>query len=249
MQKQILKKALQIISGLLLFFMVQIADAQNTPTAQKYSDGHDLGILIMGTISNRVSSDNVALIKEASTGRVRAVKPSFEIVGYRVREVSKKYVMLVKNNQTHLVYLNKFSGEFKQTAPVVSQTPTSYAALTDHYSEEGFERKGEQINISAKLRDKLVGEDLSTVLMQATALPEFIEGKIIGFKMLQIDAGSIFDKAGVRDHDVVTNINGIKLDSIPGAIKLLKSLKGTEQVSVELRRSGTPIKLNLNVGH
>ena len=61
--------------------------------------------------------------------------------------------------------------------------------------------------------------------MQATAEPYFQNGQIMGFKLSQIDADSIYDKSGVRDSDVITAINGNQLNNVSAAIKLLHSLK------------------------
>jgi len=75
-------------------------------------------------------------------------------------------------------------------------------------------------------RDNLIGNELQKILMQATALPYFEEEKIVGFQLTQIDKDSIFSKGGFENNDVITNVNGLELNSISGAVKLLKSLKG-----------------------
>lgn len=223
------------------------AYAETQVRADRFTDGHDIGLIIVGAIANAKHEDNVALVKEVASGRVKAVKIGFPLLeGYKVTEVTGKYIMLKKSNSTLLVYQNKFAGEFaKQTS-----TPTGVmASLSDVYNEDGFERKGSKVFVSAGFRDKLVNEDLSKVLMQATAIPKIENGEIVGFKILQIDAGSIYDKAGLKDNDVITSINGLKLNSVSGAVKLLQSLKGASDVSIDVNRDGTPINFELKVAH
>lgn len=243
MVKKLQQSCFAISFSLFVYFFVQVGQG-----AQKFSDGHDLGILIMGTIINAKSADNVALVKESKSGRVKAVKPTHELLGFNVKAITAKYILLSKGSAEHLVYLDKFAAEFKNglpSAPVFNAP----VALDDHYREDGFERQGSQVRMSSKLRDKLVRDDLSTILMQATAMPEIVNGQIIGFKILQIDAGSIYDKAGIRDFDIITGINGIKLDSIPGAIKLLRSLKGENNLTLDVKRAGTQSQIKIDVAH
>ena len=74
-------------------------------------------------------------------------------------------------------------------------------------------------------KNKLVNEDLKSILMQARATPNIKNSYIEGFRIDLIIPGSIFEKAGVQNGDIVTNINGNPLDDAGGAISLLNSLK------------------------
>ncbi len=211
------------------------------------TNGEDIGVVIVGTIANRDESSNVALVKETRSGKVHAVKKGYLLLkDYVVREVHAKFMVLGKGAKRFLVYQNKFAGEFNRTA---SRGPINSALMGDQYNEDGFERNGNKISVSASYRDKLVNEDLSKILMQATAIPKMEGGQIVGFSLLQIDAGSIYDKAGLKNHDVVTAINGVKLTNAAGAIKLLKSLKGSDGVTIDLKRNGVAQQLELNVSN
>lgn len=211
------------------------------------SDGEDIGVIIVGAITNASKDQNVALVKESKTGHVKAVKQGFDVLDYKVAEVTAKYIILVKANEERLVFQNKFAGEFM--GPGATSTPVGFSSQNENYAEDGLERRGNKITVSADLRDKLVNEDLSKVLMQATAIPKIENGEIIGFRILQIDAGSIYDKAGLQDNDIVTSINGMRLNSVAGAVRLLKSLKGSSDVSLDINRNGASMTLQLNVAH
>jgi type II secretory pathway component PulC len=92
-----------------------------------------------------------------------------------------------------------------------------------------------------------VKQDLAKILMQATAEPEMENGALIGFKFTQVDQDSIYAKSGIRDDDVITGINGQKLNSVSDAVTLLKSLKQADQMDIEFKRSGTAKRLQINV--
>lgn len=226
-------------AGNLSFGQVLLQKAQPT-------DGNQLGFIIMGTIAQKTPDNNVALIKVKSTGSVTAIKIGTVIVDgkYKVTDISEKYIRVMTRDAKHfLVFMDKFSGEFKQA----NSGPHKVINPEGKYKEEGFEREAGKVTMTSSYRDKIVNQDLSTILMQATAEPFVQDGVIAGFKMSQIDSDSIFAKGGLRDEDIITALNGQKLNNVAGAITLLKSLKGATAIEVDVIRSGTPVSISVNV--
>ena len=209
-----------------------------------FSNGGQLGVSIIGTIVQKDALDNVALIKEEKTGRVRAVKAGFKVLqGFRVIQITEKYMVMYsgKNKKTHLVYQDKFARFFTK------KTESKPTQNTDKYSEPGFERVGNSVRITESYRDNIVQNQLSDILMQATAIPFMEDGEIKGFQVLQIDEGSIYDKGGFQNGDVVTEINGIRLDSVSGAVRVLQNLKTTQDIELSYSRNGSNFTKKINV--
>ena len=61
--------------------------------------------------------------------------------------------------------------------------------------------------------------------MQAAAVPYTKNGKLIGFKLLEIDEGSIYNVAGIQNGDVITHINDLPINDAGAAIRALTKLK------------------------
>ncbi len=243
---------MKYVIQLILYFLVG-SQGFGLPPA---TNGESLGILVMGSIVSRnpAKRDNVALIKETATGKVRAVKKGFRVLNrFVVRAITDKYIVVWNQGEGEkLIYQSKYSNEFSTPAPNVtpSQDVSNSAFLSqrDTYKEDGFERDSQNnITMTSSYRDKLLGKELSTVLMQATAEAHMENGRIVGFRMHQIDPGSIYDKAGVRDGDIITSINGRPLNSIPGAIGMLKNLKGSNRVDFNVKRGDTSQNFKMNV--
>ena len=83
--------------------------------------------------------------------------------------------------------------------------------------------------------------------MQATAEPVMSAGVIVGFRLYQIDQDSIFAKGGLHDDDIITSLNGLKLNSVAGAIATLKSMKEASNIDVEILRGGEPKAISISV--
>ena len=230
----------------LLGFLAGAAQAQVLLQKAEATDANKLGFLIMGTIAQKTPDNNVALIKVKNSGTVTAVKIGHVIDDkYKVTDVTDKYIRVMTRTAKHyLVYMDKFTGEFRH-----NDTAGSAKAINPEgkYKEDGFERDAGAVTMTNAFRDKIVNQDLSQILMQATAEPFVQNGAIIGFKMSQIDVDSIFAKGGLRDEDVITALNGQKLNNVAAAITLLKSLKGADAVNVEILRGGSPTAIAINV--
>ena len=208
--------------------------------------GEDIGITIMGTII-QTHNDNVALIKE-KTGKVKAVKKGFVILDkFHVLGIYPKYmaVKTPEGKQFH-IFQEKFL-KVSDQGKVPSDAASKTATANGYYKEEGFERRQNEIQMTSQYRDHLVQRDLAKILMQATAQPHIENGKIIGFKLTQIDEGSIFEKSGVINNDVVTEISGVPLNSVADTVSLLHSLKEASQVDVRILRNGQEVNLSISV--
>jgi type II secretion system protein C len=231
-----------------LFSFTAKSHAQVILQKAKPVPGQTLGFLIMGTIAQKTPDNNVALVKVVDSGQVTAVKAGHIISaqnGYKVTDVSEKYIRVInRQGENFLVYLDKFAGEFRDS---VSRTPGPAVNPDGNYKEDGFERNNSRVTMTSAYRDRIVNQDLSKILMQATAEPVMSGGLIVGFRLYQIDSDSIFAKGGLHDDDIITALNGLKLNSVAGAIATLKSLKDAATIEIEIVRGGVPKNLSISV--
>lgn len=232
--------------AMIFAIMATLVEAQVLLQKAKPVDGHSLGFLIMGTIAQKTPDNNVALVKITSSGKVTAVKIGYIIDDkYKVTDVSEKYIRVITRQAQHyLVYLDKFAGEFR-----AASTDTHGPAVNPdgNYREDGFERANGKVTMTSAYRDRIANHDLSKILMQATAEPVLNAGVIVGFRLYQIDQDSIFAKGGLKDDDIIISLNGLKLNSVAGAIATLKSLKEASNIDVEILRMGEPKSISISV--
>ena len=113
-------------------------------------------------------------------------------------------------------------GDDTPTETVSEQGPSVADNLNN---ANGIERVGNTLKITRELKDNLVGKNLNKILMQAAAVPYTKNGKLIGFKLLEIDEGSIYNVAGIQNGDVITHINDLPINDAGAAIRALTKLK------------------------
>ena len=90
-------------------------------------------------------------------------------------------------------------------------------------------------------------ENLSTVVTQMRAVPYLKDGKSVGFRVFNIRAGSLFERMGLKNGDVIQAVNGTPLDDPTRALALLDEVQSAEEISVDLLRDDHPNTLTYSI--
>jgi general secretion pathway protein C len=90
-------------------------------------------------------------------------------------------------------------------------------------------------------------ENLSKILTQARALPYIEAGKTVGFRISEIVPGSIYDKIGLQNGDVVQRVNSQDVNEPGKFFQLYQGLKDEKSISIDLLRNGQRQSLNYDI--
>ncbi len=74
----------------------------------------------------------------------------------------------------------------------------------------------------------------SSILGQADLVPEFEDGKMVGVKIRRPKAGSVFQKLGIQDGDVIVELNGVAIDSPEQTAQIMAELATAEEMNIGL---------------
>jgi len=81
-------------------------------------------------------------------------------------------------------------------------------------------------------------QDLSRLLTQARVTPHFVNGKSEGFVISSITPGSLYEKIGVQNGDVIRKVNGAVISGPAQAMAMFEGLKTKSSVSLQIQRAG-----------
>lgn len=194
---------------------------------------------LIGAITD--AKGGVALVKNTKSGVVKAFRLGNDLFGAgKLSSVGQNEIILELPTGDRALLTNKLGG-----ARILAKTKVVDEG--DRYSEDGFQRVGNKIDVDSAYRDRMVNQELQSILMQATAEPVMANGEIAGFKIYQFDNTSIFYKLGLKEGDVVKEINGVPLNNVAKTIQFLNGLKNESNVSVKIERNGQASDLQLNV--
>ncbi len=77
--------------------------------------------------------------------------------------------------------------------------------------------------------------NINQVFTQARAVPFFVDGKTVGFRVFAIKPGSVFEKIGLQNGDVIKSVNGVELTDPTKAISLFTELQNEGHIAVDLQ--------------
>jgi len=77
--------------------------------------------------------------------------------------------------------------------------------------------------------------DPSALVSQARVLPKFESGKLVGLQVNGIKPGSLFQEMGLQEGDVITQFNGIAVNSPAQSATIFQELANASQFNVVVR--------------
>ncbi len=77
--------------------------------------------------------------------------------------------------------------------------------------------------------------------------PVVLEGKVAGYRVKNIAAGSLAARYGIQNGDVVTRVNGIVLEKLSQVNEIYRSIKPGTPFAVEILRAGSPLTLSFQL--
>jgi general secretion pathway protein C len=90
-------------------------------------------------------------------------------------------------------------------------------------------------------------ENLSSIVTQMRAGPYLKDGKSLGFRVFNIRAGSLFERMGLKNGDVIQSVNGTTLDDPTRALALLDEVETSDEITVDLLRDDHPNTLTYSI--
>ncbi len=102
------------------------------------------------------------------------------------------------------------------------------------------------VNFEKTMTDLRQDKDL---MKNLNVTPNVQEGKVDGFKIGNIPAGSLPYQYGLRDGDVLRRVNGVSIDSMATGFSVYNKIvkEGTSLVTVEVLRDNSPVVLTFRL--
>jgi general secretion pathway protein C len=95
-------------------------------------------------------------------------------------------------------------------------------------------------------RDMFISDPKSTGnLVQIN--PKSADGRFIGYELQPGKDAALLSRMGLAAGDIVTSVNGVKLDSPAKALNLLRGLSSMEEIRLDIERGGVPQSLIVNI--
>jgi general secretion pathway protein C len=206
---------------------------QGTPDLGGAPVRSTLPLNLIGTVILRDELKSIATIEDKTAQLVYPV---------RVDDTIPQKVKIVKIEPNEVIFVNIASGrrEFIDLPQENENNPRISLGATGMKSASGpgiEQLSPTQFNIARTEVDKTL-TNLNQVLTQARAVPNFENGLPAGYKLFQIVPGSIYDKLGLKNGDVLCGLNGENINDPGKAFEMLNALKTQSHLELCVKRDG-----------
>ncbi len=130
----------------------------------------------------------------------------------------------------------------------ITRSKPKIGSKTNTPSDSKYTSDGKNFYISSTEVDSHLN-DFGSLLNQARMVPYFKDGKHQGFKVKAIDKGSLYEKLGLKNNDIISAVNGESLADAGGEklMGLFKLLRNEREFTIEIERQGKPDIFNYYV--
>jgi general secretion pathway protein C len=194
-----------------------------------------LNLQLVGTFASEDDVQALALITE-SNGSARAYKVG-ELVpgGARLEQILTDRIVLSRNGHLEILSLPR---EFANTDRAFSSN-TLAASLSPPMPSNAT--TVDASTVAARLRNTIGSQPEKTLQDLALATPYIEDGQFLGFRLLPGRDQQLLRELGLRTGDIITQVNGVRLDNPGQGINLLQELLDADQVAIQVQRAGTEI--------
>ena len=175
-------------------------------------------------------------VRSIATIEDRSVQQVFPV---RVEDEIPQKAKIIKVEARKVTFINTASGR-REFIDMPEDPITNNARVQVGKPSVGatIEKQGNNYTVAKSEVDKAL-TDFNQVLTQARAVPNFENGLPAGYKLFQIVPGSIYDKLGLKNGDVISSLNGESINDPAKAFEMLGQLKGgASHMELGVKRDG-----------
>jgi general secretion pathway protein C len=201
-----------------------------------------LPVTLLGTFAANDPAVSRATLLDKEKNETLVVAVGDQIKGVAVvTRIERRRVVLTENGAPRELTIGEQDGALSQ--PSVQRAnaqrhPARAARSAIRRTESGIAVSREEIQKTIRNPNDL--------LSQARVLPKFEDGVMVGLQVNGIQSGSVFQELGLREGDVITQFNGIAINSPDESARILQEFANSQEFNVVVRGAdGTETVHNL----
>jgi type II secretory pathway component PulC len=86
---------------------------------------------------------------------------------------------------------------------------------------------------------------VADIFSQARMMPKYQDGEVTGLEFTSIQEGSLLLQQGLKNGDVVTEVNGVPIDSVSATSRVLTELSTVQDLNVKIQGPNGARTLNV----
>jgi general secretion pathway protein C len=190
-----------------------------------------LNCTLVGTIVDD-EGDGWAVILDNEGGQQEMATVGSHFKGARVVRILKDKVVLNLNGKDELLLM-----DMEERPEQASAAPTASSSSRGQVVTYNISRNVVQESLN----------NLASVMSQARVEPNIQGGEPEGFRITQIQSGSLLSSMGFRNGDVIKSVNGRDISTTEDAMRLYDTMKGSSFFQVGILRDNRSQTIQVRV--
>ncbi len=173
-----------------------------------------------------IGEPSMALV--VKNGKSRFLAIGEKIDGFKLEEVYTDRVKFTKNGQEYWLGMKK-KGATPLSTPVKKRSKAPQKEPI-----EQVRREGDTFYIPRELLHEM--HDIKKIFKYISINPVYRDNKLVGFGVVNVKKGSVFDKMGLQKRDIIEKIDGEPIKSESDAFKYFNRLEQLDSLSLTIKR-------------
>lgn len=186
-----------------------------------------LSLELLGTIIGKTS---LAFIHNLDTDKQGVYRLNDFIDGYVIAGILPGKVILEKNGNSQELLLAIHSVKFQDKESIFSTGLDGSIVISKYQMVSQIPKVNE---ILTKLK--------------ILPMPDSASNKLKGFRIDNVPLGSIIEKAGIKNGDIIYAVEDKKLQSVQDAWQMFDAIQNRSRFEVVLLRDGKPVRLRYEI--
>lgn len=211
-----------------------VSDKAAAPEQRKVPETR-LNLTLKGVLAAIPMQLASAIIAQGKSGKEDIYSVGDKLPGgVEIKEIHPEHVVLNRNGRLETLRLQKTSE--------VGTTSVRDASLTRRLDG----RSASPAAALKEVRDNILKNPTS---FGEYALPVVVKenGRQIGYRLQPQKKGQLLSELGMQSNDVITQINGVKLDKPQNGISALRTLSTAKNLNLVVKRNGAEVPLNISL--
>jgi len=199
------------------------SEAAKIPSLENYS--------LAGTITGP-GPHSWVILQEKGTPKQRLYRVHGDIGDGKIVKISRNRVEIERQGKREIL---TFTEEDRRSKPMAKQPPSARALPS----------KGEEVKRLSANRYLINREDVTAAvgninqfMTQARLKPHFEMGRPVGYSLSEIVPGSLIEKLGLRNQDVIKKVNGLPISRPEEVFQAYSQLQRDSNIEIEIERAG-----------
>lgn len=203
----------------------------------------ELNVKLIGTVVSTPESSFAIILDPTSQKQDLYQIDDMILDEARVLKITRCKVVVLREGAEEILECPE-----EETAERPSSSRVSYQQSKTSSGEAASVRK---VSDSEYLIDETEVENamqnINQLITQIRVVPNFQDGKANGFKVFAIKPNSIFSKIGLKNGDVIQNVNDREITSPDKAFAAFQDLKEEKSLTVDILRRGSKKTINYEI--